>query len=92
MFEIRWNKKTRNFLRKLDKNISERIVKKVDSLKENPSRFLDRITGINCFKLRIGDYRVFIDLDQNKKIIAVRLIKHRRDAYKKLFQILTEIR
>lgn len=71
-FEVRWDIKTLDFLRKSDKLTAERIVKKIDLVKENPELFLERLRQINSYKLRIGDYRAIIDVDWNSKILFVR--------------------
>jgi mRNA-degrading endonuclease RelE of RelBE toxin-antitoxin system len=39
-FEIRWDKKAVEFLRKLHKPASRRIVQKIDEIKSNPERYL----------------------------------------------------
>ena len=86
-FEVRWDAKARGFLRKADRQVSERIVKKVDAIKENPMLFLESLRQINSFKLRIGDYRAIIDMDTANKILSVRYIDHRENVYKRYKQI-----
>jgi mRNA interferase RelE/StbE len=34
------------------------------------------------YKLRVGDYRVIYNFDEDEKIITVYVIKHRREVYK----------
>ncbi len=58
-FSIEWDDNALDFIRKLPKNISERIIDKVDSIKEYPFRFLEHYEG-KYYKLRIGDYRALI--------------------------------
>lgn len=81
VFEIFWEPKALETLRKLPKQLSERIVLKVDAAKENPKRYLERLVGEDVYKLRVGDYRVFIDLLFGRNIIVVRSVKHRSVAY-----------
>lgn len=81
-YEIRWDKKALDFLRKLDKLDAVRIIKKVDSIKEYPKHFLEELVEINAYKLRIGDYRALIDLDETNKIIFILLVGHRKNIYK----------
>lgn len=40
-FFIEWDEKAFNYLKKLPRNISERIFNKVESIKENPFHFLE---------------------------------------------------
>ena len=50
-FEIRWDKKALEFVRKLDKHITKRMVQKVDELKSGPQRYLETLTEIHGYKL-----------------------------------------
>jgi mRNA interferase RelE/StbE len=83
-FEIRWDKKAISFLRKLDEPISKRIAQKVDELKLGPERHLKALKEIQGYKLRVGDYRVIIDVDWGTKIIFVLLIGHRKKIYEEI--------
>ena len=83
-FEIRWDKKALEFLRKLDRLISKRIVQKVDQIKSDPGRYLEPLKEIGGYKLRVGDYRVIIDVDWDAEIVFVLLIGHRKKIYKRV--------
>lgn len=83
-YEIRWDTKARDFLRTIDKGDARRIFQKIDSIKDNPKRFLERLVGINSYKLRIGDYRAIIDLDESNNVLEVLLIGHRKNIYKEI--------
>jgi len=83
-YEIVWDPIAVDVLRKLARDISKRIVNKVDKeIKENPQRYLERLVGEDVCKIRIGDYRLFVDLTNEPKKLYIRTIKHRREAYKK---------
>lgn len=80
---IIWDPKSREFLRKLPKDIARRIYKKVNSeIKFNVKRYLETLVNVQGYKVRIGDYRLFVDYDQINDILTIRSIRHRRDAYK----------
>ena len=81
-FSIEWDIKVLDFLRKLQQNISERIVNKVESIKENPFRFLEHYEG-KYYKLRIGGYRALIDIDFEKKVLIVQVLDKRGRIYKR---------
>lgn len=80
-YRIMWDPKALEFLRKLPENIADRIVKRVSLLQDKPFRFLDSFG--DTFKLRIGDYRALVDIDEKSKIILIRVLGHRRNIYKK---------
>ena len=84
IFEIRWDERVVEFLRKLDRPISRRIVQKVDGIKSDPKRYLEPLREAKGYKLRVGDYRVIIDVDWDAKIIFVLLVGHRKKIYKRI--------
>jgi len=83
-FEIRWDKKALGVLRKLDVSISRRIVRKVDELKLNPKRHLSPLIEVGAYKLRVGDYRIIVDVEWETKIINVLFVGHRKKIYRKI--------
>ena len=79
-YSIEWDESALDYLRKLQKDISERIINKVELLKDNPFRFLEYYEG-RYYKLRIGDYRAVVDvIISMNKIIVIR-IGHRKNIY-----------
>ena len=80
-YKIIWDKKPREILQKLQPTISSRIYKKVNELTENPLPKVKRLKGINTFSLRVGDYRVILDIDMQNKIIYILNIGHRKNIY-----------
>ena len=62
-YSIEWDKKPKKFLNNLQRDIAERILNKLDEVKENPFRYLEHFEGVDVYKLRIGDYRFLIDVD-----------------------------
>jgi mRNA interferase RelE/StbE len=73
-----------NGLKKLDKSVAKRILKKVSWLADNADTVPHiALTGrwSDYFKLRVGDYRVIYSLDQNGRLIIVMVVGHRREIY-----------
>jgi mRNA interferase RelE/StbE len=83
-YTIHWSKKSEKFLEKLPRDISYRIVHKVNSIKDEPFHFVEHFEGESYFKLRIGDYRVLVDIKPSDKLIEVRVVGHRSNIYKKI--------
>ena len=83
MFEVEYNSQSKKFLKNADKNLVERIIKKLEEVRENPFRYLEHYEGDKCHKLRIGDYRALIDVDSEKKILLVRVLDKRGRIYKR---------
>lgn len=80
-YTIDWDKQPIKFLEKLPVSIANRIIHKVEDIKNNPFHFIEHYEGADVYKLRIGDYRVLIDIDFTNKVLKIRVIGHRGNIY-----------
>lgn len=69
-------------LAKLDRQTAKRITKKLRDVSNNPFLYVSRLVGQDLYKLRVGDYRVLMTIQQDKLIIIVIEVSHRRNVYK----------
>ncbi len=83
MYEVRFDKRALDFLNKLEHNIKGRIWNKLQECKEEPFRYLKHLTQIKGYKLRVGDYRLIIDLQEEIKVLYVEKIGHRKNIYER---------
>lgn len=83
MYNLIFEKNALESLNKFEMQIKQRIWNKLQQCKENPFRFLEHLEEINGFKLRVGDYRVIIDVDNSTKIIKILKIGHRKNIYER---------
>lgn len=68
---------------KLPLELRLRIQAKVDDLGSRLSSYPHvRLTGLDCYRVRIGDYRVIYDFDPTKGVIQLLAVGHRRDVYR----------
>jgi mRNA interferase RelE/StbE len=69
-------------LKKVDPKLKKKISKLLDSLQENPFQG-KKLTAIEIgkWRLRIGDYRIRYDVEEN--LIILYTIRHRKDIYKR---------
>jgi len=81
MYELVFDKRPLEDLNKLEKEIKERIWNKIQQCRENPFHFLEHLEEIQGFKLRVGDYRVIIDVDQANNFLKILKIGHRKNIY-----------
>ena len=81
MYNLTFEKRALEDLNKLEPQLKERIWNKLQQCKENPFRFLEHLEEIEGFKLRVGDYRIIIDVDNSNKILNVLKIGHRKNVY-----------
>jgi len=83
MFSIIILPKAKKELLKLEKKTTEIILKKIYSIRENPLHYIERLTEIPSWKLRIADYRAILSISTKENKIFIEKIGHRKDIYKK---------
>ncbi|PIQ77670.1 hypothetical protein COV82_03250 [Candidatus Peregrinibacteria bacterium CG11_big_fil_rev_8_21_14_0_20_46_8] len=87
MHKLIYAKKALQDLKKLDKPIAKRIIKKLlfFSEQKDPLKFAKRLSDprIGEYRFRIGEYRVLFDADSKGKIkiLMILRIKNRKDIY-----------
>ncbi len=84
MYEIVISKSAAKDLRKLPSNWQKRILDKIKLLAENPyarNNNVKRLAGTDSYRLRIGDYRVIYQVDDDTIIITVLNIGPRGGVY-----------
>ena len=81
-YEIIWSPKSKEDLKEIVPELAKRIIIKVEELKLAPHHFIERLTEVNCWKLRVGDYRILLDINEQKKEIHVLKVGHRKNVYK----------
>lgn len=83
VFEVIVHPKAGKALEKLPKDVANRIIEKLDEAKHDPRRYAERLVGSADYKIRAGDYRIFIGINFNQNTLEIYSIKHRREAYKR---------
>jgi mRNA interferase RelE/StbE len=69
-------------LGKLPLNTQNRIVTTLKRCRIRPYSHVKKLVGSKYFRLRVGDYRVIMDINDNKLIIHVIELGHRKNIYK----------
>ena len=84
-FEVKLVPKVAKFLKKSDKELRKRVRNKLNLLLGNdPFALLEHFEGGNLYKLRVGDYRLLVQVDFSKKVFVVRYIGDRKKIYKRI--------
>jgi len=69
-------------LSKLPLDTQNRIVSTIKRCRIRPYSHVKKLVGSKYFRLRVGDYRVIIDIIDNKLLIHVIEVGHRKNIYK----------
>jgi mRNA interferase RelE/StbE len=82
MYEIFFSDSAVKQLHKLDKQMQQRIIAALERIRIKPESYVKKLVGEPGFRLRVGDYRVLMDIDQGRLMILVIKVGHRKDIYK----------
>jgi mRNA interferase RelE/StbE len=82
MYEIVLSTKAREQLKKLSQEMKDRIGIVFERIKIRPYHFVKKLSGSPYFRLRVGKYRIILDIQNNKLIIYVIELGLRKNIYK----------
>ena len=81
MANIEYSTRAADWIRDAEPDVQQRVLSKLEQAAEWPDHYLDALSGVPFFKLRIGDYRAIIDWRRDDEVLFVRRIDHRRNVY-----------
>ncbi len=84
MYEIIFSEKAEKQLKKLEKDIQNRIISVLERIRIRPESYVERLVGEKAYKLRVGDYRIIIDIDKNRLMVLILKVGHRKNVYDNL--------
>ena len=81
IWTIIYSKDAQKQLDKLSKDARKRIILKLDEVEKSPFSYLERLQKSKFFKLRVGDYRILIEVINDKLILYLIKIAKRSRVY-----------
>jgi len=81
MYETIVSDKAKKQLSKLPQDIRDRIGIALERIRIRPQHFVLRLVGSPYYRLRVGDYRVILDIINEKLVIMIIEIGHRKNIY-----------
>jgi len=75
-YEITFTDTSRRQFRKLEKDVQERMIKALERIRIRPESYVKKLVGDPGYRLRVGDYRVILDIQKSELIILVIKIGH----------------
>jgi mRNA interferase RelE/StbE len=81
-YDVIFSDKAYKQLKKLDRETQSRIIAALERIRIRPERHITKLIGDPGYKMRIGDFRIILDIDHNTLRILVIKIGHRKKVYK----------
>ncbi|MEK6916258.1 MAG: type II toxin-antitoxin system RelE/ParE family toxin [Nanoarchaeota archaeon] len=81
MYEIIISEKALKQIEKLERSIQERIFNSLEKIRIRPESFVKKLVGMPGYRLRVGKYRVILDIDKGKLLVLVVKAGHRKNVY-----------
>ncbi|MFN8453519.1 MAG: type II toxin-antitoxin system RelE/ParE family toxin [Anaerolineae bacterium] len=71
-------------LSRLDKAVLPNVAKHLKALEADPRPAnVTKLRGTeNEWRIRVGDYRIIYEINDDKRVVAILRIRHRREAYR----------
>ena len=85
MYEILFTKQADRALRKMSRNTARLIREKLDQLAQDPyarNPNVTRLQGRPGYRLRVGDWRVIYELEEDRLVILVLKVAPRGGVYR----------
>jgi mRNA interferase RelE/StbE len=85
VYEVHLERAAENDLKRLPTTTFHRIILQIKPLAENPRPSgCRKLTGSkNDWRIRIGDYRVFYEIDEKARAVRIMRVRHRREVYRR---------
>ncbi len=82
-YEVIFSNKALKQLKKMERGVQERVVAVLERIRTRPEAHVIKLVGDPGYKLRVGDYRVIVDIDIKELRILVLKVGHRKTIYKR---------
>ena len=81
MYEIEFSETAEKQLYRLERNTQVRIISTLERIRIKPYPHVKKLVGSDYFRLRVGDYRVILDIKESKLLIFIIEVGHRKNIY-----------
>ena len=85
-YSINIKKSVEKDLRKLPTSVISRVIEAIENLKDDPyPRQSKKLKSTEkTYRLRVGNYRIIYQVDEERKEIVIYHVRHRENVYEKL--------
>ncbi|MEN6341197.1 MAG: type II toxin-antitoxin system RelE/ParE family toxin [Methanospirillum sp.] len=83
-YTVVWPRAAQKMLARLPPEVQERIIDQVESIAAEPFAYVRKVEGSPYHRLRVGDYRVVMQITASHLTIFVVRVAPRKNAYRGL--------
>ena len=80
-YRIVWSIQASKQMERLDRSVAKRIHEKVGQLYQSPERYVEKLVRYPYYRLRVGDYRVILDIQNEMVRILILKVGHRTNMH-----------
>lgn len=81
MYKLIFSNSALKKFKKLEKNLQKRIITSLERIRVRPETYVTKLIGDPAYKLRVGAYRIILEIDKNHLFILVINLGHRKNIY-----------
>lgn len=81
-YRVEISRKAHKQMEDLTKTTRRRIDTRIEALRDDPYQAASKLVIMPGFRQRVGDYRILYQVDDNQRLVYIRAILHRREAYR----------
>ena len=83
-YRVRVARSARKELQRLERSIASRLIARIEGLAQSPRPSgCVKLTGAgDLWRIRVADYRIVYAIDDDRLLVDVLIVRHRRDAYR----------
>ena len=83
-YTVVFARSARRELERLEVGMARRIISRIEALAGDPRpRGSVKLQGAaDLWRIRVGDYRVIYSVDEDARLVDIRVVRHRSDAYR----------
>ncbi len=81
-YRVKLERAAKKELQKLPSEVLRRICQKLVDLEDNPRPSdIKKLSAVDGYRLRVGDYRILLTVNDKNQEVCVYRIKHRKEVY-----------
>ncbi len=81
MYNVLFSDPAKKEFRQLDPETQTRVIEVLERIRFRPLHFVMRLSGSHAYRLRVGKYRIILDIDEANGSITILKIGNRENVY-----------